>query len=225
MGAADHNLVLTKTPLRLLIVDDSPDDAELMVAELIRNHFELAWTCVDNESDYMQQIEQYPPELILADYSLPQFSAARALELLQDCGLSIPFVLVSGTIGEQAAVTMIKQGAFDYVLKDHLDRLAVVTARALQGIRKIAYFSMEIALESAIPTYSGGLGVLAGDTIRSAADLQVPIVAVSLLHRTGISNSNWTTPDGRPRNRSSGRLSASSKRCYPASRSMSKAAS
>ncbi len=186
MSAVDHNLVLTKTPLRLLIVDDSPGDAELMVAELIRNHFELAWTRVDNESDYMQQIEQHPPELILADYSLPQFSAARALELLQDCGLSIPFVLVSGTIGEQAAVTMIKQGAFDYVLKDHLDRLAVVTARALQGIRKIAYFSMEIALESAIPTYSGGLGVLAGDTIRSAADLQVPIVAVSLAPSHGI---------------------------------------
>jgi starch phosphorylase len=200
MSAVDHNLVLTKTPLRLLIVDDSPGDAELMVAELIRNHFELAWTRVDNESDYMQQIEQHPPELILADYSLPQFSAARALELLQDCGLSIPFVLVSGTIGEQAAVTMIKQGAFDYVLKDHLDRLAVVTARALQGIRKIAYFSMEIALESAIPTYSGGLGVLAGDTIRSAADLQVPIVAVSLLHRTGyfkqqLDNTGWQTEE------------------------------
>jgi len=200
MSAVDHNLVPTKTPLRLLIVDDSPGDAELMAAELIRNHFELAWTRVDNESDYMQQIEQHPPELILADYTLPQFSATRALELLQDCGLSIPFVVVSGTIGEQAAVTMIKQGACDYVLKDHLDRLAVVTARALQGIRKIAYFSMEIALESAIPTYSGGLGVLAGDTIRSAADLQVPIVAVSLLHRTGyfkqqLDNTGWQTEE------------------------------
>jgi len=57
--------------------------------------------------------------------------------------------------------------------------------RAVQGERKIAYFSMEIALESAIPTYSGGLGVLAGDTIRSAADLHVPMVAISLLHRAG----------------------------------------
>jgi len=181
-----------------LIVDDSPGDAELIAAELTRNHFELAWTRVDNESDYMRQIEQHPPELILADFALPRFSASRALELLQEPGLGIPFVVVSGTIGEQAAVAMIKHGACDYVLKDHLERLAVVTTRALQGIRKIAYFSMEIAHESAIPTYSGGLGVLAGDTIHSAADLQVPIVAVSLLHRTGyftqqLDKTGWQT--------------------------------
>lgn len=90
-------------------------------------------------------------------------------------GLAIPFVVVSGTIGEEAAAAVIKQGATDYVLKSRLARLGPVVMRALQGERKIAYFSMEIALESAIPTYSGGLGVLAGDTIRSAADLQVPM--------------------------------------------------
>ena len=89
-------------------------------------------------------------------------------------GLAIPFVVVSGTIGEEAAA-VIKQGATDYVLKGRLGRLGPVVMRALQGERKIAYFSMEIALESAIATYSGGLGVLAGNTIRSAADLQVPM--------------------------------------------------
>jgi glycogen phosphorylase len=63
--------------------------------------------------------------------------------------------------------------------------LGATVTQVLQAERKIAYFSMEIALESAMPTYSGGLGVLAGDTIRSAADLQVPMVAISLLHRAG----------------------------------------
>jgi glycogen phosphorylase len=66
-----------------------------------------------------------------------------------------------------------------------MEHLGAVVMRAVQGERKIAYFSMEIALESAMPTYSGGLGVLAGDTIRSAADLHVPMVAISLLHRAG----------------------------------------
>ena len=175
---------IARQPVRALIVEDDIPDAELMVSELARSGFDVSWDCVDNESDYLAHLED-PPEIVLADYSLPLFSAARALELLQQQGLSIPFVVVSGTIGEEAAAAIMKQGAADYVLKNRLTRLAPVVLRALQGQRKIAYFSMEIALESAMPTYSGGLGVLAGDTIRSAADLQVPMVAVSLLHRAG----------------------------------------
>lgn len=173
-----------RQPLRVLIVEDSPDDAELMVHELRRGGFAPEWQRVDTETAYLSCLNQ-SPEVILADYALPQFSAPRALELLQRQVLNIPFVLVSGTIGEEAAAAIMKQGATDYILKSRLPRLAPSVRRALHGDRKIAYFSMEIALESAIPTYSGGLGVLAGDTIRSAADLRVPMVAVSLLHRAG----------------------------------------
>lgn len=171
-------------PLRLLIVEDDPADAELMVLELRRGGFDVAWERVQTEQDYLTRLED-PPDIVLADFALPQFSGARALELLQEQGCSIPFVVVSGTIGEEAAAAIIKQGATDYVLKNRLGRLAAAVTRALQGQKKIAYFSMEIALESAIPTYSGGLGVLAGDTLRSAADLMVPMVAVTLLHRSG----------------------------------------
>lgn len=170
--------------LRLLIVEDDPADAELMALELRRGGFDVAWERVQTEQDYLSRLEN-PPDIVLADFALPQFSGVRALELLQEQGCSIPFVVVSGTIGEEAAAAIIKQGATDYVLKSRLGRLASVVTRALQGQKKIAYFSMEIALESAIPTYSGGLGVLAGDTLRSAADLMVPIVAVTLLHRSG----------------------------------------
>jgi len=173
-----------RQPLRLLIVEDSPPDAELIVHELRRSGFDLTWERVETEAGYLAQLEN-SPGIILADYALPQFSGLRALELLQQRGLSIPFIMVSGTIGEEAAAAVVKQGAADYVLKSRLNRLGSAVTRALQGERKIAYFSMEIALESAIPTYSGGLGVLAGDTIRSAADLQLPMVAVSLLHRAG----------------------------------------
>jgi starch phosphorylase len=175
---------LALQPLRALLVEDSSADAELVAHELRQSGFNLTWERADTESDYLTRLEK-SPEIILADYSLPQFSGLRALELLQQRGLGIPFIVVSGTIGEEAAAAVVKQGAADYVLKSRLSRLGSAVRRALQGERKIAYFSMEIALESAMPTYSGGLGVLAGDTIRSAADLQLPMVAVSQLHRAG----------------------------------------
>ena len=170
--------------LHAVLVEDSADDAELMVHQLRQSGFELTWSRVETEADFLESLEK-SPAIILADYALPQFSGLRALELVQQRGLTIPFIMVSGTIGEEAAAAVVKQGAADYVLKSRLDRLGLAVMRSLQGERKIAYFSMEIALESEIPTYSGGLGVLAGDTIRSAADLHLPMVAISLLHRAG----------------------------------------
>jgi glucan phosphorylase len=155
-----------------------------MVAELRRSSFELSWERAQTEEEYLSGLAD-SPEIVLADYALPQFSGGRALELLQQQGLGIPFIVVSGTVGEEAAAAIIKRGATDYVLKCSLARLGPAVTRALQGQQKIAYFSMEIALASAMPTYSGGLGVLAGDTLRSAADMRVPIVGVSLLHRAG----------------------------------------
>lgn len=178
------NPVAARQKLRVVLVENSPTDAELVIAELHRSGFDVKWHRVETEAEYLERLED-SPEIVLADYTLPQFSGTRALELLQEQGAGIPFIIVSGTTGEEAATAIVRQGASDYVLKDRLHRLGPAVMRALQGRRKIAYFSMEIALESAVPTYSGGLGVLAGDTIRSASDLQVPIVAVSLLHRSG----------------------------------------
>lgn len=185
--------------LRAVIVEDSSVDAELMVYELQRSGFEVSWSRVESETEYVSHLDE-PLDIILADYSLPQFNGQRALQILQERGLTVPFVVVSGTIGEESAVAMIKQGASDYLLKQNLSRLGAVVVRAIQGQRKIAYFSMEIALRSDIPTYGGGLGVLAGDTIRSAADLRVPMVAVSLLHRAGhftqhLDASGWQTEE------------------------------
>ncbi len=127
-------------PLHALLVEDSPDDAELMVRELHQRGFDLTWDRVDNEAAYLACLEK-SPAIILADYALPQFSGPRALELLQQRGLAIPFIIVSGTIGEEAAAAVVKQGAADYVMKSRLDRLGSAIMRALQGERKIAYFS------------------------------------------------------------------------------------
>jgi starch phosphorylase len=183
MSSGDSSLP-PQQALRALIVEDSPTDAEWMAHELRRSGFDLIARRVDTESDYVAQLD-HSLDIILADYVLPKFSGARALQLLQESGLGIPFIVMSGDIGEEAAAAMMKHGAADYVHKERLERLGPAVLRALQGERRIAYFSMEIALDAAMPTYSGGLGVLAGDTIRSAADLQVPMVAISLLYRAG----------------------------------------
>ena len=118
--------------IRILIVEDRPTDAALMLRELRRAGHEPVWTRVDTELDYLAQLDQ-GWDLILSDYTLPQFSGLRALELLKARGLDIPFIIVSGTIGEDQAVEAMKVGASDYVIKDRLGRLDTAIERALQG--------------------------------------------------------------------------------------------
>ena len=121
------------TPLHVLILEDRPADALLMVHELRRAGFNPVWRRVETEADYVAHL-QAELDVILADYSLPQFNALRALQLLQACGRDIPFLIVSAMIGEELAVAAIKQGAADYLLKDRLARLGPAVARALQEV-------------------------------------------------------------------------------------------
>jgi starch phosphorylase len=182
MNGVDNSV--SNQPLRVLVVDDSPEDALRMMEELGACQFQVSWERVDNETDYIRQLHDFPPHLVLTDYAVRRFGAVRALDLLQQQGLNVPLI-VCDVADEDMVTTLSKQGVTDCVLKDHFSGLGLAVTRALQGPGKIAYLSMEIALEPAIPTYSGGLGILAGDTIRSAADLRVPMVAVSLLYRGG----------------------------------------
>ncbi len=122
------------TPLNVLIVEDRTADAKLMLAELRQAGFESHWCRVDTEADYLAHLEPVP-DLVLSDYSLPQFDALRALELLRERGLDIPFIIVSGAIGEDVAVQTIHAGADDYLLKDRLGRLGVAVTRALERKR------------------------------------------------------------------------------------------
>jgi len=119
------------TPLNVLILEDQPADVELMLYELRRNGFELNWRCVESETDYLACL-QPDLDLILSDYTMPQFDAPRALLLLQERGLNIPFIIITGTISEEAAVACMKQGAADYLLKDRLARLGEAVRHALQ---------------------------------------------------------------------------------------------
>lgn len=121
-------------PLRILYVEDNETDAELVIRELIRAGFEPTYRIVTTAAEFLAGLEA-APDLILADYSLPKFDGMRALALLQEQGLEIPFILISGTLGEEAAVTSIKRGAADYVMKDRLSRLGAAVERALEEQR------------------------------------------------------------------------------------------
>ncbi len=118
-------------PIRVLIVEDRAADAELMLHELRQAGFDPEWQRVDNEPDFLAALET-KPDLILADWNLPQFSGLRALQLSNERGLDIAFVVVSGSIVEQAAMEAMHQGAVDYLMKDRLARLGVAAHNALE---------------------------------------------------------------------------------------------
>lgn len=120
--------------LRVLVVEDIPDDAELMILHLEAEGFAPEWQRVQTEQEYLTALDTLP-EVILADWSLPQFSGLRALEIMIERNLDIPFILVSGSIGEEAAVDALHKGACDYVLKDRSKRLGQVVRRALDSKR------------------------------------------------------------------------------------------
>lgn len=120
--------------LRILILEDRSADAELVVHELRRAGFQVEWRMVDREEDYLAALDD-EPDVILADYTLPQFDARRALRLLQERQLDIPMIVVTGTINEEVAVECMREGAADYLLKDRLSRIAPAVSRALEQRR------------------------------------------------------------------------------------------
>jgi len=125
---------MTPTPLNVLLAEDSVNDAELTLAELRRAGFDPKWKRVDQEAAFLAAIKEMP-DIILSDYSMPNFTGLRAAELLRASGLNIPFILISGTVGEDVAVQAMRYGATDYLLKDRIARLGNAVQRALEQQR------------------------------------------------------------------------------------------
>ena len=117
--------------LRILIVEDSEEDTELLLNELRRAAYDPAFERVDTPAAMSAALDQQNWDLIVADFSMPQFNALAALELLNKKGLDLPFIIVSGTIGEELAVTAMKNGARDYIMKGNLRRLVPAVEREL----------------------------------------------------------------------------------------------
>jgi len=118
--------------IRLLVLEDIANDAELEIAELEQAGFDCDWKRVETRESFLASLESPDFDLILSDYALPSFDGLTALSLLLEYKVDIPFILVSGTLGEKAAIDSLKAGATDYVLKTRLSRLAPVVKRALQ---------------------------------------------------------------------------------------------
>lgn len=119
------------TLLNTLLLEDNSDDAELILDQLRVAGFEPEWQRVETKTDYLEHLSPNL-DLILADYGLPNFDGLSALQLLKASGLDIPFILVSGSIGEERAVAAMRDGASDYLLKDRLARLGQAVVHALE---------------------------------------------------------------------------------------------
>lgn len=120
----------SSVPLHVLFLEDNPSDVILMLRQLQRDGFAAEWQVVQTQQEYEEQLGT-DFDVILADYTLPDFDALRALKLLQERHLDIPFIVVTGSIGEETAARCIKQGASDYLLKDRQERLGDAIRRAL----------------------------------------------------------------------------------------------
>ncbi len=120
-----------RAKLQVLLVEDSPADAELILRELKKGGFDFGSAMVRTEEQFRQKICELRPDVVLADYNLGQWRGMQALDILHREGMDVPLILVTGALGDVTAVECIKQGATDYVLKDALAKLPVAIRRAL----------------------------------------------------------------------------------------------
>ena len=118
--------------IRVLIVEDADDDAELVLHELRRGGFNPISCRVDTAESMRRELGSGSWDVIISDYSMPDFDAPSALRVLQEHGADVPFVIVSGTVGEDTAVLAMKAGASDYVSKSNLRRLVPAVERELR---------------------------------------------------------------------------------------------
>ncbi len=122
--------------LRIVILEDVPTDAELIQFELTEAGTTFVPRCVADRASYLQALAEFAPNIILSDYSLPSFDGVSALKIAVEKCPDVPFIFVSGALGEETAIELLKQGATDYVLKSRLSRLAPAVARALLEVEE-----------------------------------------------------------------------------------------
>ncbi len=123
-------------PLRVLIVEDSMEDTFFIVRELQRGGYAVDFERVETQKAMEQALDQKEWDLVISDYQMPGFDGSAALELFRAAELDVPFIIVSGVLGEIRAVEMLKSGAHDYVMKDNLARLAPATRRELAAAQE-----------------------------------------------------------------------------------------
>ncbi len=184
--------------IRVLILEDRNDDAEIMVLALESDGFEVAWERVETPDSLIARLAP-DIDVILADYTLPQFTASDALVLLQQHEIDIPLIVVTGSVSEEIAVACIKHGAADYLLKDRLSRLgeAVRFAMRQHDLRRaqrqaeldliVLRQAVESSINAVVMTDTQGRIVFANDAVMSlwAIPAHQTIIGEPLLHYLG----------------------------------------
>lgn len=125
-------------PLRVLTVEDNEADSVLALRELKRAGLNCVGCRVDTEEEYRRQLEQFRPDVILSDFAMPRFDGMAALTIARESYPDVPFIFLSGTIGEEYAIRALKSGATDYVLKENLIRLPPAVERAINEAKRLA---------------------------------------------------------------------------------------
>src|SRR5256885_11824416 len=135
--------------VRILLLEDVADDAELALLELGRSGLHADQRVVENRKSFVDALREFAPDVILSDFSMPGFDGMAALALVREICPDTPFIFVSGTIGEEFAVRALKSGATDYVMKTNLVRLPAAVERALrEGKERAARRKAEGELEA-----------------------------------------------------------------------------
>ncbi len=179
------------TPVSILILDDNPDDIDLLLNEIRQAGFDPTWQCVDSEEEYLALLES-SPDIVLSDFAMPQLEARRALALLKERSLDIPLIVVSGTSDAEMAVECMRLGAADYLLKDNLTRLEQAMLQALEAKRIDEEEHLtEIEREKNEKKYR----LLAENTLdviwQMDLNLEFTYVNPAILQMTGYSQEEW----------------------------------
>ena len=164
-------------PLRILLIEDSLEDTELTVRELKRGGLEFDWRRVDTELALARACSEFEPTMVLSDYAMPGFDGLSALRLVRELRSEVPFIFVSGTIGEETAIQSLRSGANDYILKSNLSRLPTAVKRAL---RDAAEGAQRLETEEALRLRDRAVEASVNPVlIVSATDPAMPIVYVN----------------------------------------------
>jgi DNA-binding NtrC family response regulator len=131
-------------PLKILILDDLDEDASLLIRELERSQLSFTYRFVKTRENFKIALSEFNPDIILSDYSMPSFNGLSAFELKNHSHPDTPFIIISGTIGEENAIELIKSGITDYALKDKLFVVPSKINRALKEAEEIAMKKAEI---------------------------------------------------------------------------------